>query len=120
MSLPALPHGTGPTAGAHLLIHTGGDAAGGGWSLEALLQRMRAHVLSRPCPERAQLALEIHDQRGHSVLALDLAGSLVDVALQPGTYRVTAWRGTTRRSYTVALSPGTSFDLHVRLPRPAH
>ncbi|NMM77464.1 hypothetical protein B2J86_15635 [Acidovorax sp. SRB_14] len=119
MSLPALPQGTGSAAGAHLLIHTGAAVAEG-WSLEALLQRMRARVLPQPCPERTRLALEIHDQRGHSVLALDLAGSLVDVALQPGTYRVTARRGNTRRSYTVALSPGSSFDLHVRLPHPGH
>ena len=51
------------------------------------------------------------------MLALDLAGAMVDVALPPGIYRITARRGNTQRSYTVVLSPESAFDLHLRLPR---
>lgn len=82
-----------------MLIHTTDDAlVGSGWHL---------------------LALEIHDQQGHKLLTINRAGPLVDILLAPGIYRVTARRGTLRRSYTVALSPGRSFDLHLPLRRPA-
>ncbi len=123
MSTPALPTGTGSPAGTHLLIHISDDApVGSGWHLQALVQRLRARVLAAAHPAPALLALEIHDQQGHKLLTIDRAGPLVDIVLAPGIYRVTARRGTLLRSYTVALSPGRSFDLHLHLPlrRPAH
>jgi hypothetical protein len=49
------------------------------------------------------------------VLALDDAGPLVEVALCPGTYHVSAQRGRLRRGYTVTLQQGASFDLYLRL-----
>lgn len=111
MSTPVLPASTDATV--HLRIHTADDAASQGWSFDALRQRLRAPFLAPPRHGHTPLTLEIHDRQGHRVLALDLAGPLVDVALPPGVYRVTAQRGTRRRSYTVALGPDSSFDLHL-------
>ncbi len=116
MSTPALPTRPDAAAAVHLRIHTADDAGRQGWRFGALLQRVRARFLAPPRHGRTPLALEIHDLQGHSVLALDLAGPLVDVALPPGVYRVTAQRGATRRSYTVALGQDSPFDLHLRLP----
>jgi hypothetical protein len=101
---------------ARLLIHATDGA--GHWSLESLLRRLRAHWRAVPADERAARRLEIHDLRGRRMLALDDAGPLVEVALPPGTYHVTARRGPVQRGYTVALEQGVSFDLHLRLPQP--
>jgi len=99
--------GVDAAAVSRLRIHA---AAGDGWSVEALLQRLRGRMHDR----RAVLALEIDELHGHRVLALDDAGPLVDVALAPGTYHVnTAFAGR-RRRYTVTLAPGAAFDLHLR------
>lgn len=118
MSTPALPAGTGAPTGAHLLIHTTeGTPIGRGQRLQALVRQVRVHLLGAAHPADGLLALAVQDQQGQSVLELDLAGPLVDIVLAPGIYRVTAQRGTTRRSYTVVLSPGSSLDL--QLPPPA-
>lgn len=117
MNTPSPPTAMGSLAGAHLLIHTSDDAPVGlRWRLQTLLQQVCEHLLAPAHPAPAMLALEIHDQQGQRVLALELAGTLVDVVLAPGIYRVTARCSKTRRSYTVALSPGSTFDLHLHLP----
>jgi hypothetical protein len=46
---------------------------------------------------------------------VDDAGPLVEVPLPAGTYQVTVQLGCVRRSYTMTLEPGMSFDLHLRL-----
>ena len=121
MNTPAQPQGSDAPAGAHLLIHLADTATDQRWSLQALARRLRA-PFGAPAASTAAglLALEVHDQQGQSVLTLDLSGPLVDVALPPGIYRVTARRGKLQRSYTVALSSGSSFDLQLELPRTAH
>ncbi len=47
----------------------------------------------------------------HSV---DDAGPFVDIPLPAGTYHVTAELGKVRRSYTMTLEPGASFNLRLR------
>ena len=107
----------GVSAVCHLLIHAKSDDGSNGWSVESLVQRIRAHVLDGPRGERPPTRLEIRDLEGQRVLAIDGACTLVDVALSPGTYHVRAELTGTRRSYTVALEPGASFDLYLRLAR---
>jgi len=111
---------TDVVAAARLLIHAEGDDGHDGWSVDALIQRMRARVLDGPRGEQPLLALQIHDLQGHRVLALDDACPLVDVALPPGTYHVTTDLAGTRRRYTVALEPGASVDLYLRRGRERH
>lgn len=103
------------SAAARLLIHTRGDDGCAGWSVDSIIQRMRARVLDGLRRDRALLALEIQDLEGHRLLALDDTGPLVDVALPPGIYHVSTELAGTRRQYTVALEQGASVDLFLRL-----
>lgn len=106
---------TDTIAASRLLIHAAGADGRKGWSIDSFLQRLRARVMDGARSDRPFLALEIRDLEGHRLLALDDAGPLVDVALPPGTYHVTTAFGAARRSYTVALAQGTSFDLYTRM-----
>lgn len=101
------------SAAARLVIHTSGSAGKGG-SLGAFILRAGRLAGLQGDDRRRAIGLEIQDGEGHRVLALDAAGLLVDVALLPGTYRVSAEQGGARRSYTVALAPGSTFDLYLR------
>lgn len=101
------------SAAARLLIHAEREVGALAWRAEALIQRMRAHVMGEPRLGHAGLALEIHDLLGHKVLALNSAAALVDVALPPGTYHVTALLGGASRRYTVALERGQLFNLYL-------
>jgi hypothetical protein len=98
---------------SRLLIHAARDDGPAGWTIESLIRRLRAHLLEGPRKLRALPGLEICDLGGHQVLAIDDAGALVDVTLLPGTYHVSAEVDGVRRSYTVALEPGVSFDLYL-------
>ena len=77
-------------AAARLLIHA--DSAGGAdeGALETVLVRLQAILAAGTRQARR-------------------------VPLPAGTYRVNADAGTVRRSYTMTLEPGASFDLHLRL-----
>jgi hypothetical protein len=108
---------TDAAAVSRLLIHAPGQDDSDGWSVDSLIQRMRSHVLERPRGERPLLALEIHDLQGQRLLALDDACPLVEVTLPAGTYHVSTDLAGARRSYTVALERGASFDLYLRLSR---
>jgi hypothetical protein len=63
----------------------------------------------------APLNLRIDDLQGHRMHAVDSAGPLVDVPLPAGTYLVSVHLGPVRRSYTMTLEPGASFDLYLSL-----
>jgi hypothetical protein len=108
---------TGDGASARLLIHAPDDDIGPGWSMDALIQRLRVLRRLRTHAQSLPISLAIRDLEGHRVLSLDEAGTLVDVALSPGIYHVSAEQGVARLSYTVALAPGTTFDLYLRLLR---
>ena len=103
-------------AAARLLIHA--DSAGGAdeGALETVLVRLQA-ILAAGTRQarRVPLRLSVEDLQGRRVLAVDDAGPLLEVPLPAGTYRVNADAGTVRRSYTMTLEPGASFDLHLRL-----
>ncbi len=47
-------------------------------------------------------------------------GLQVDVLLPAGTYQVTAVWGSSRRSYTLTLQPGATFDLYLPLAPAPH
>jgi hypothetical protein len=106
--------GSGACAPSRLLIHAAGDDGCDGWTVAAVIQRMRLQVLDGPRGGRPPLALEIHDLLGHRMLTLSDARRLVDIVLSPGTYHVTTDLAGTRRRYTVALEQGVSVDLYLR------
>jgi hypothetical protein len=111
-----IPPGPAPGVAAHLLIHaTAGNGRSGRFELP--LRRLLARHVDDPWhDESVPLRLRIDDLQGNQVVAVDDAGPLVDVPLTAGTYRVNVQRGPLRRSYTLTLEQGTSFDLHLRLP----
>jgi len=85
------------------------------------LQRLRALYWSRSMPlVEAALSLTLADRHGRTVLSLADADPVLGIALEPGTYHLTAKRGDTRRSYTVSLPAGSRFDLHLRFSAPEH
>jgi hypothetical protein len=101
---------------AHLLIHTDTELdRRGRRSAAAPLQRLLELYSDGPERERTRLHVEIHDLRGHQVLAVEDASPLVDVTLPAGTYHVSTRLGTVQRSYTMSLRAGGAFDLHLRL-----
>lgn len=107
--------GLTPSA-ARLVIHVEDDVGTRGRHARPPLQRLRALYADGPWhEERAPLSLRIDDLRGHRVLAIDDAGPLIDVPLAAGTYHVTVHLGNVRRSYTMTLEQGTTFDLYLRL-----
>jgi hypothetical protein len=100
---------------ARLLIHAD-DHVGAGRHDASRLQRLlalRAHG-QRP-HDRPPLNLRIDDLQGRRLHTVEDAGPLVDVPLPAGTYQVSVHLGHVRRSYTMTLEPGTSFDLYLRL-----
>ncbi len=80
------------------------------------LERLRAlYVRSHPPHGRTPLNLRVEDLRGIEWFSMKDVGLQVDVLLPAGTYSVTAMRGHLRRSYTMTLQPGVTFEL--RLPK---
>lgn len=101
---------------ARLLIHAHHDAGASRPSQEASLHRLRAFwAIGKRQEQLAPLRLQIVDFRGDQVFAAEAAGLLIEVPLPAGTYHVTATRGMVRRSYTMTLEQGVSFDLYLRL-----
>ncbi len=100
---------------ARLVIHDEREVDGICKYVEYQLKRLRALYSDRPGHDRAPLKVEINDLQGCRVLAIDNAGSLIDVPLPAGTYHVTAHLGKLRRGYTMTLQQGESLDLHLRL-----
>lgn len=72
------------------------------------------HPLARRRPA-VPTTLRIDDLSGRSVFAIADAGTRVEVELHAGTYLISADRGGLHRGYTIALTPGSSFDLHLHL-----
>ncbi len=108
------PHTEAPSP-ARLVIHAQHHVSSGR-TFESPLRRMRTSN-SRVAGNGKQepLNLRIDTLQGLRVHAIDDAGPLVDVPLPAGTYHVTVHLGQVRRSYTMTLEPGASFDLYLRL-----
>ena len=107
---PSLP------AAARLLIHADSPSGAEEGAFETVLVRLQAILAAGTRhARRVPLRLIVEDLQGRRVLAVDDAGPLLEVPLPAGTYRVNADAGTERRSYTMTLEPGASFDLHLRL-----
>ena len=101
---------------AHLLIHAETDVGERDRHFESPMRRLRALYADGPWhDERAPLGLQVDDLQGHRVLDIDDAGPLTDIPLPAGTYHVNVHLGKVRRSYTMTLEQGASFDLHLRL-----
>jgi hypothetical protein len=101
---------------ARLLIHADDDPRTGGRRFESGFQRLRAiHATGPWSDKRATLRLQIDDLQGHRVHSADHVGPLLDVTLPAGTYHISVQHGKFRRKYTMALEPGTSFNLHLRI-----
>jgi hypothetical protein len=106
-----------PEASAYLIVHVEPDALHrpDGHAVTTRLQRLRALYGGSHHPERrAPLALTLTDHQGQQLLSLAEAEPTLGIALPPGTYHLTATRGTSRRGYTVSLPAGARFDLHLR------
>lgn len=85
------------------------------------LERLRALCGSAQSPkERWPLRLTVADLQGHEWFAMADVASQIDLLLPVGTYNVTAVLGPTRRSYTLALQSGVTFDLHLPWAVPPH
>jgi hypothetical protein len=101
---------------ARLVVHAEDEGRAQGKRFELPLRRLRALYADGPWhDEQAPLCLQIDDLQGRRVLAIDDAGPLSDVPLPAGTYQVTVSLGKVRRSYTMVLEQGASFDLYLRL-----
>jgi len=101
---------------AHLLIHAEAEIGERDRHSESPLRRRRALYADAPWhDERAPLGLQIDDLEVQRVLDIDDAGPLTDIPLPAGTYHVSVHLGKVRRSYTMTLEQGVSFDLHLRL-----
>jgi hypothetical protein len=107
-------------ATSHLLIHTADDGGSDGRRLNALIRRLRARLPAGLRSERSALALEIHDLQGRQLLVIHDARPVVDVALPPGTYRVSTVIVGNGRSYTLVLPQGATVDLHLCTARDQH
>ena len=106
----------GTLAVARLLIHADGAAATGPTRLAALWHQLHhLYTMATHAVPPSPLQVRIADLQGHCVFVNDAAGPLLDLPLPAGTYQITAQLGTIRRSYTTALLPGGSFNLHLRL-----
>ena len=101
---------------ARLRIHAERPAAGAATALESALQRLRQRYAGgRAAPRRLPLVLQVDDLQGRRLLAIEDAGALTDLPLAAGTYQVGVTLGGCRRSYTLTLEAGASFDLHLHL-----
>ena len=87
-----------------------------GARLQSALHRLRTRFSRRRQPAtQTRLKLQVDDLQGHQLRAVDDGGPLTDWPLPAGTYRITATCGDLKRSYTLTLEPGASFDLYLRL-----
>ena len=120
--LEILPLDTSKSPGAAalppacLVIHADDHRESRVRPFESTLRRLR-ELSGGTGPERdkyAKLILHIDDLHGVRVHSVDDAGPLIEVALPAGTYHVTAEFGKLRRSYTMTLEPGASFNLCLR------
>jgi hypothetical protein len=110
------PQRTAAVSAARLLVHAEDNVGARGKRFESPLRRLRALYADGPWhDEQAPLCLHIDDLQGRRVLAIDDAGPLSEVPLPAGTYNVTVRLGKVRRSYTMVLEQGASFDLYLRL-----
>lgn len=110
VSCPATP------AAARLLIHAEGHLSAMAVRSESAFDRLHAWWSRRqPLATQSRLKLQVDDLQGQPLRAVDDAGPLTCLPLPAGTYRVTALCGDLRRSYTLTLEPGASFDLYLRL-----
>lgn len=113
----ASPHAppTPARAPARLLIHAAPGAGPDGGRLVEALRRWRAWAgdIGRQEPG-CQALLQVADLQGRPLFFVHEGQGPVDVLLPPGTYHVIVDRGTQQRRYTVALEPGSTFNLHLR------
>jgi hypothetical protein len=96
---------------ARLVIHA---ANGPDSVLRRAFQRLVGWLIG-PRPDRRGLPLKltVQDLEGHRISTFEPSGPLTKLRLTPGTYVVVASNGSERRTYTLTLSAGTSFELYV-------
>jgi hypothetical protein len=108
---PVLPDDLHPPS-ARLVIH-----AGNGFEAAARrppLQRLAGWLIGRRRGRQGlPLQLTVQELEGRRVATFEPAGSLTQLRLPPGTYVVMASNGSERRSYTLTLGAGTSFEVYV-------
>jgi hypothetical protein len=100
------------SSSARLVIHAANKGEPSVW-------RRRWHRLAggligrRRDRQRPALTLTIQDLEGLHVSTFEPASPWTQLRLPPGTYVVRASNGSEQRTYTLTLSAGTSFELHV-------
>jgi hypothetical protein len=115
---PCSPAPSTSLQGAHILIHSDTVPITCKTRFQATLRKLR--LLADRSTDASPIHVQIHDLRGHCVFGIESAEPLLDVVLPAGTYHVNAQLGTVRRSYTMAIEPGTSFNLYLRLRSHLH
>lgn len=101
---------------ARLLIHVDTELTATKTRFQNTWERLRwIYSFDLGHTDLAPLKLRIKDLQGKSVFAIKSVEPLLDIPLPAGTYHIAAERGKVCRSYTMAIEPGTSFDLHLRL-----
>lgn len=100
------------TPSARLVIHVANDPDSSVFRRAS--RRLAGWLLGRR-PDRRGLALKlvVQDLEGHRISTFEPSGPLTRLRLTPGTYVVVASNGSERRTYTLTLSAGTSFELYV-------
>lgn len=102
---------------AFLRVHSSENNPEEGGRLRQWIERLGGR-LSRHGhpPARPQMALCITDLTGRRFFHCDHSDTITPITLPAGTYHVAAGCGQVKRSYTVTLLPGSTLDLHLRLP----
>ena len=104
-----------PPASARLLIHVADRPEPS--ALRQTWQRLARSLSGRGRGRHGlPLKVAVQDLEGHRIGSIEPAGPLTQLQLPAGTYVVMASSGSERRTYTLTLSAGTSFELNIELP----
>ena len=116
-NLVAAVFAAAPTeARAHLVIHAGPRLLGRWQALPRFAGWLVGRTHTRGGPS---LNLTVQDLEGHRIGIYEPADPVTRLRLTPGTYVVVASNGSERRTYTMTLSAGTSFELYIDTLQPS-
>ena len=97
---------------ARLVIHAANRAEPSAWRRR--LRLLAGELIGRRRDRQGlALTLTIQDLDGRHISTFEPASPWTQMRLPPGTYVVRASNGSEQRTYTLTLSAGTSFELHV-------
>ena len=102
---------------ARLVIHAANSPESS--ARRRTFQRLAGWLIERRRDRQGlPLKLTVQELEGHRIATFEPAGALTQLRLPPGTYVVMASNGSGRRTYTLTLSAGRSFELYVEPLQP--